>query len=183
MNSENLTPENEDAIGPVVIKAKEHLPVNGILVPYAAALFGSTLLGLVLGHIRPITAGIPSSQVIKNCYIGFGFVFILVGLLLSSRALSDSNIKQKVLQGKLVTDGVYAWCRHPLYSGFLFISAGVLFISGNAFCYIIPIIGYFVIQHYVKNTEEQWLLNMFPDDYPAYQEKVNCLFPFPPKKK
>ena len=183
MNSEEKTPIQEDISGPVVIKAKAHLPVNGIFIPYIISISAATLIGVVLGHIPPITAGIPSSATIRTIYLIIGIVLILAGSLFASRANSDAHIKEKVLQGKLVTDSVYAWCRHPLYSGILLTATGVLFVSGNAFFYVIPIIGYFVLSYFLAKTEEQWLLDMFPEEYPEYSEKVYRLFPFPPKKK
>ncbi|MBR6834862.1 MAG: hypothetical protein IKM72_02515, partial [Oscillospiraceae bacterium] len=62
------------------MKKAEPLPKYGkgfILVPIVIVL---TIIGIVLGHINPITNGIPSAAWVRYLYIGFGAVILFLGI-------------------------------------------------------------------------------------------------------
>ncbi len=80
-------------------------------------------------------------------------------------------------EDKLSTEGVYKMCRHPMYSVWIFFNIpaiGLLF--GSWLFFAIPVFMYFIFRIFIR-TEENYIKDRYPDDYPAYKRKVNLVFP------
>ncbi|VDL19856.1 unnamed protein product [Hymenolepis diminuta] len=79
---------------------------------------------------------------------------------------------------RLVRSGIYAFCRHPAYSGWFFWSVGTQILLVNPLCSVLyPIAAYLFFKDRVY-TEEQSLIIFFGDDYRAYQREVSTGLPF-----
>ncbi|KAG8953723.1 hypothetical protein FRC04_001927 [Tulasnella sp. 424] len=80
----------------------------------------------------------------------------------------------------LVTDGIYAWLRHPSYTGFFYWGLGTQLTLQNP----ISFVGYFVVMwnffHQRIPIEERQLVKFFGDDYINYRKRVGTLIPFIP---
>lgn len=78
---------------------------------------------------------------------------------------------------KLVERGPYRFMRHPIYTGHLLMGLGTAIASGSlvAFTGLASFVGGFWIK---LNQEERLLLRGFPDEYPAYKERVKALIPY-----
>ncbi len=68
----------------------------------------------------------------------------------------DDSIKKNVL----VVTGIYAYTRNPLYTAFISIFTGVLFIMNNLYLLILPFIYWAMLTVLMINTEEKWLLKL-----------------------
>ncbi len=170
--------EIEDFTEPKVI-ARSPMPKYGkgfIMVPVS---IGITIAAIVLGHIRPISNGIPSNPIFRYIYLGLGVLLLIAAILLIVNAVNEADILTNAQMGKLVTTGVYSKSRNPMYAGVLFGCTGALFVSGNAFMYVLPIIFYMIFSGVIANTEEKLLINRFGDEYKEYMENVYRLFPLP----
>lgn len=166
-----------DLAQPVVMKVSTPMPKygqGGIFIPIT---IGVTLLGIVLGHINPITRGIPSAAWVRYLYIAFGVVFLFFGIKLIVDSNAVSAISENVRLGKLVTTGPYAKTRNPQYTGLIFICTALLFFSGNAFMYILPIGFYIFLTKLMQNTEEVILSIRFKEEYEAYKNRTNRVIP------
>lgn len=166
-----------DLAQPVVMKVSTPMPKygqGGIFIPIT---IGVTLLGIVLGHINPITRGIPSAAWVRYLYIAFGVVFLFFGIKLIVDSNAVSAISENVRLGKLVTTGPYAKTRNPQYTGLIFICTALLFFSGNAFMYILPIGFYIFLTKLMQNTEEVILSIRFNEEYEAYKNRTNRVIP------
>ncbi|KAF2359990.1 Isoprenylcysteine carboxyl methyltransferase [Trinorchestia longiramus] len=79
---------------------------------------------------------------------------------------------------KLVTHGVYAWCRHPSYVGWFWWSIGTQVLLINPIC----VVFYTAASWYFFNEriefEEMTLLNFFGQEYVDYQKQVGSGLPF-----
>jgi len=77
---------------------------------------------------------------------------------------------------ELVTTGPYAYVRHPIYTGILLAALGTA-LTGTLFG-----IGVFVFTSIVFRSrigrEEKIMLELFPNEYPAYQTRTKRLVPF-----
>ncbi len=79
---------------------------------------------------------------------------------------------------KLVTTGVFAFVRNPIYSAFMFCCWGASFISNNLyFLFTIPLY-WGLLTVLVKKTEEVWLKEIFGAEYIAYCKRVNRCIPW-----
>lgn len=149
-----------------------------IFIPIAILI---TVIGVVLGHIPPITNGIFSSPIAKYIYIAFGVIFVGFGAKLIVDATSESMILENALLGKLVTTGIYSKTRNPMYGGIIFICTGIIFMSGNAFMFVVPVILWGVLTLIMIKTEEPMLIENFGDAYKEYMDKTYRFLPSPKK--
>lgn len=102
------------------------------------------------------------------------------GLLLWTHIALDRNFAMYVTSTKdheLVTSGPYATVRHPMYSAFIMIALGFFLVSSNL------LMGGFVVLmiyplFYRMNIEEEYLLNIFGEDYTSYMKTTKRLIPF-----
>ena len=149
-------------------KNKQKLPLYGI-GPYLILVIAIlSLLGIVL------------SCTLFSAATVFGFsriIFYCPAVLL---ILSD--VDKYIKENKLKTDGVYAWSRNPIYSGWWFLLIGILLFRHNLWTLPIIPLQWLILTVVLKNTEEKWLLNLFGEEYRQYCQRVNRLIPFPPKK-
>jgi len=77
----------------------------------------------------------------------------------------------------LVTNGIYAWSRHPSYVGWFLWSIGTQLLLQNPVCFL----GYAIVSwrfFRARIEDEEWaLLNFFGQDYRDYQARVGTLLP------
>lgn len=77
----------------------------------------------------------------------------------------------------MVTTGIYAYVRHPIYAAFFYISMGLILISQNIILFILPVIFWAFLTVAMIRTEEKWLIDRYGDDYIEYSKKVNRFIP------
>ena len=78
---------------------------------------------------------------------------------------------------KLVKKGPYAYIRHPIYTGVLFLFLGYI-ISFSSIIGLIIIIPFFIFWGRKRmNLEEKQLINTFGDEYREYMTKTKRLIP------
>ena len=78
---------------------------------------------------------------------------------------------------ELVQTGPYRFVRHPIYTGILLMILGSITTVGQLHCwlgFLILAIGFWI----KLKQEESLLLRHFPDEYPAYRNRVKALVPF-----
>lgn len=110
-----------------------------------------------------------------------GLVLLVVATMFAIRArftLGTSWSVAPTVAGdqRLRTSGHYGVTRHPIYTGILGMALASALLGGfGVWMVIVAIIG---IGFAVKiRMEEALLLATFPDEYPAYQERVPQLVP------
>jgi len=78
---------------------------------------------------------------------------------------------------KLITQGIYKFCRHPIYLGVLIVASGI-----SMFC--TSVIGFLILLflipvfHVRIRMEENLLIEEFGDRYLAYQKRTRIWTPF-----
>jgi protein-S-isoprenylcysteine O-methyltransferase Ste14 len=78
-------------------------------------------------------------------------------------------------QPELITSGPYAVIRHPIYTGLILAMLGSA-IGVNVFwaVLLIPLGAYFIFS---ARREETIMLQLFPQQYPAYMARTGMLAP------
>lgn len=77
---------------------------------------------------------------------------------------------------ELITSGPYAWVRHPIYTGLLTMFVATLLVLGHVAGIIaVPLV--FVSIWIKLRYEEKLMLQKFPEEYAAYQQRVKRLIP------
>ncbi len=77
---------------------------------------------------------------------------------------------------ELVTSGPYHLVRHPIYSGILLASVGTAVALSWPWLIAVLLAGVYFV--YSATVEERYLIEQFPDAYPAYQRSTKMLVPF-----
>lgn len=126
-----------------------------------------------------LAGGIPIVSDVINTVLGP--VLFLVGLAVCILSVTDLGTalspwpKAPPSTTELVTDGLYAQVRHPIYAGVLALFSGISVWSGSADRLLFTVLLWYVLDVKTK-MEEDDLMNKFPEDYPAYQQQVTNKF-------
>ncbi|MEJ2221396.1 MAG: isoprenylcysteine carboxylmethyltransferase family protein [Desulfobacterales bacterium] len=116
--------------------------------------------------------------------IGFlpdGFLYILGIVLIVIGApfflISVIAVMHAYNADALVTNGIYRYCRHPLYASWVvFIVPGIVLLMKDWIGLTVPIFMYFILRKLVKK-EELFLENVFGSEYREYKKNVRCILP------
>ena len=108
--------------------------------------------------------------------VGGGMV-IVVGLLLlvSANGLfvrAGTGVIPFRNVSSLVTGGIYRYTRNPMYLGMVAVLLGCALTVGAASALVVPLVFAVIVEFRFIRPEEQMLLGLFPDDYPAYCKRV-----------
>lgn len=159
---------------------KGHLPILGVGPLYVVTIILMTIISITLsatGIIPVIT------------FANFQWIFILIGILcfiigiiLWLKAVIIDRLDTHIIKNELVTTGVYAYVRNPVYSAFMFVCTGVLLIYGNLVLLVLPIIYWGFMTVLMKLTEEKWLEDLYGKEYIQYRQRVNRCIPWKGKE-
>jgi len=111
--------------------------------------------------------------------LGVALCAIGVGLAIWARMRLGRNwgAPMSLRQGhELVTDGPYAFVRHPIYTGAIFAMLGSALAADPRWLVLVALFGAYFI--YSARAEEQLMSQQFPDRYPTYKRRTKMLIPF-----
>lgn len=115
----------------------------------------------------------------------WAWIFRILGIILSVLGIAIwytgsilSGMDDNIQDNRLKTDGIYAWVRNPMYTGFWFAITGITFLWNNLFMLLTFLIGWAIITVVLINTEEKWLLDVYGSEYAEYKKRVNRCFPW-----
>lgn len=160
-----------------VVKSKPHLPIMGVGPAYVISIVLLSSLSIfvdtTLLHLPR-----PTFAFLEIFLFIVGLLFILSGLLIYFLAIK-AKITSSIKENTLVTHGVYAVVRNPIYSAWLFICTGILFLYGNPYlALMLFLIFWLSLTILMKHTEEKWLTKLYGEAYLEYCKKVNRCLPW-----
>ena len=161
-------------------KDGQKLPLFGI-GPYM--IFGMglvTLAGIILfGYVFKI--GILETPWIMVFRIT-GALLIVTGIFIWFIGAVRSDMDDHIESNKLKTNGIYAWVRNPMYSGWWIAFTGITLMWHNIWMLVLPVINWIIMTITLINSEEKWLLDLYGAEYETYKTKVNRCIPWKPCK-
>ena len=161
-------------------KEGQKLPLFGVgpYIVYGMAVL--TILGIVLiGYVLKIgVLGKPWILVFRIA----GAIIIIAGIAVWFIGAVRSDMDNHIENNKLKTDGIYAWVRNPMYSGWWMAITGITLMWHNIWMLVLPVMNWLIMSVILINTEEKWLLNLYGDEYAEYTKKVNRCIPWKPSK-
>jgi protein-S-isoprenylcysteine O-methyltransferase Ste14 len=98
---------------------------------------------------------------------------LTIGLAYIKRGGKDKNVFAK----RLVTEGVFAHCRNPLYLGNILIIVGLGIVAHSLLFYLIGIPLFIFFYMAIIRAEENYLANKFGQEYIEYCRSVNRFIP------
>ena len=161
-------------------KEGQKLPLFGV-GPYMVWGMGlTTLLGIILiGYV--LRAGYLAAPWIVLFRIT-GVLLLAIGIAVWFIGAVRSDMDNNIGNNKLKTDGIYAWVRNPMYSGWWIAITGITLMWHNVWMLILPVINWIIMTITLINSEEKWLSDLYGDEYAAYKTRVNRCIPWKSSK-
>jgi protein-S-isoprenylcysteine O-methyltransferase Ste14 len=144
--------------------------LGNFLFRYRNQLFPFVFALMALGQWLPLA----ENRQAQAWMLGLGFVISLVGQLVRILTIGLDYIKRggkkkTVYAEKLVTTGIFAHCRNPMYLGNLMMIAGLGIIVG---------VPFFIVSYWaIILAEEHFLRGKFGEEYLRYCTEVSRLIP------
>ena len=119
----------------------------------------------------------PVAKVIHSPWNYLGILLLLTGVWLNLAADSSfkrytTTVKPFEVSSRLVTDGVYRICRHPMYLGFVLILSGIAVLMGSLAPFaVIPLFAFLIDRLFIQ-VEESMLAARFGSSWSQYRRDV-----------
>ena len=159
---------------------KGHLPILGVGPLYVITIILMTIISIILSTTRFIP--VITCTNMRWIFVLIGILCFIIGITLWLKAVIIDRLDAHIIKNELVTTGVYAYVRNPVYSAFMFVCTGVLLIYGNLVLLVLPIIYWGFMTVLMKLTEEKWLENLYGKEYVQYRQRVNRCIPWKGKE-
>lgn len=159
---------------------KNHLPILGVGPMYVITIVLITIISIIFSATRFIP--VITFTNIRLIFVLIGILCFIIGITLWLKAVIIDRLDAHIIKNELVTTGVYAYVRNPVYSAFMFVCTGVLLIYGNLVLLVLPIIYWGFMTVLMKLTEEKWLEDLYGKEYVQYRQRVNRCIPWKRKE-
>ncbi len=135
-----------------------------------------------LGWVSPFRA--PAWRALGGFLLLLGFVLPSVsGRQLRLRGRTAEDLPRGTTD-TLVTDGIFRYVRHPAFTGFMLLLAGIALLSGSAgFTFVSLPLGIARIVQFAYGQEEKEAREKFGAAYDAYAARTPAFFPIFWKKQ
>lgn len=111
---------------------------------------------------------------------------VLAGLLLAVGvpwyAIGVRTIHKAYRAERLVTGGLYAVCRHPIYAAWILYLLPALGLLANSWLVLSTAVVMYVLTRLLVRREEQSLEAQFGEPYAEYKRRTNAVFPTLPRR-
>lgn len=137
-------------------------------------VFPLVLVALFVGFPPVPAGGTPRADAWLDAV---GIAIVVAGLVVRGAVVGLAYIKRGGLQKKvyaadLVTDGMFAHCRNPLYVGNLLMVLGYFVIHNNPWVYVLGGAFFLLAYHAIVAAEENYLSGKFGAGYAEYCRDV-----------
>jgi|ERR1700685_1239704 len=111
-----------------------------------------------------------------------GVMCLVIGLWLFYRSHADLGTNWSITlevreEHQLITQGVYRWVRHPMYSALVLYSVGQALVIPNWAAGLSNLIAIAVLFALRVGAEERMMAQQFGNEYAAYTERTKRLIP------
>ena len=102
--------------------------------------------------------------------VAFGLIFNLIADRQFKRARTP--VRPRDTPAVLVTDGVFAWSRNPMYTGMVVLLLGVAILLGTLTPFVVPALFAWLVARVFIRPEEATLRRAFGEAYERYAKHV-----------
>jgi len=110
-------------------------------------------------------------------YFLFGTILTLLSIY-SLHKNGKGTIMPQIPTRNLVKNGIYSYCRNPMYLGYSFLYFSFSFLLKNVWFSFIALGVFLFIFIYAKIFEEKKLFKRFGDEYLEYKRRTPFIIPF-----
>ena len=146
----------------------------GVIARPPFLFLGALVLGLVWDRLLPLPFPVPGTDL---AHWLVGGALIIIGLALFVAGIRGFSRAGTPVQGykptrALVTTGIYAWTRNPIYLGMFLIYGGIGLAAQSPWILLITVPLAITIRYGVVAREEAYLERRFGDEYRDYKARV-----------
>jgi len=132
-------------------------------------------IGAILERLSPWPL-LPTGSMAVSRY-GLGAGLAVIGLIVMTHALrafrkAGTNVETPKPATTLVTDGIYARSRNPMYVSLLLLFAAIAVFANSAWFALLLVIYLVMLRFGVVAREERYLERKFGETYDAYRAHV-----------
>ena len=151
--------------------SKKHLPLFGVGPVIVYGQFFITGMAIVLSYI--FDWSFARIDILNLPLKVIGVLLIIFGFYMDLSAKMKSKLFEKVADNILITDGIYAYVRNPVYCGMFLVCVGAVLIVNNLLLLVAPLVCWIYMTLFLIFTEEKWLVDMYGEEYKEYCKNVN----------
>lgn len=154
--------------------AEESRDTPGVIVFPPLILFAVLVLGLLLDYLVPLNVVDALPRVLR---LVVGLLLFLFGASFPIRVrrafeAAGTNIRPDQPTNSIVTTGLFAHARNPVYLGGLIAILGLALMLGSDWMVILTVPAVLVLHYGVVLREERYLEAKFGAPYLAYKQSV-----------
>lgn len=147
----------------------------GVIAPPPLLALAAIVLGLLLDWIAP--AYLLSVMLSWGTRILLGMELLAAGgaiviAAVNSFRAAHTNVEPWKPSTAIVTTGIFAWVRNPMYVGGLAILLGLAFLLASDWMVVMTVIAGVILHFGVVKREERYLEAKFGDVYRRYRDAV-----------
>ncbi len=121
------------------------------------------------------------TQMFEITFIHYNYVVLIASLLLVTGVplylIIGKTIKKAFAERKLVTDGMFAYCRNPLFTVVIFlVLPGLLLFANSWLLLTMPVFMLIMVNVFIYREEVQ-LEEIFGEEYRKYKLRTNAVIP------
>lgn len=129
------------------------------------------LLGWLAHRVWPLPMGIPEGfSVLGYALTLFGVALVI--LMAGNFKRNSTAIEPWKPTTALITTGLYAWSRNPIYVGLCLFNMGIGIASNNLWIFLSFIPGAVLVYYFAIAKEEAYLERRFGGEYLVYKGRV-----------
>jgi len=147
----------------------------GVIAPPPLIALGAVLIGIALDWLMP--AYVLTVILSREVRIGVGLLLVAAGFALGftgrgTFVRSGTNVNPFKPSSVLVTSGIYAHVRNPMYVGLALMVAGIGVALASDWTLVMLVVAALVVHFGVVAREERYLEAKFGDAYRNYMRSV-----------
>jgi len=149
--------------------------IPGVIAPPPLIALAALLLGVALDWLLP-------SFILRAVFLLWtrliiGAILIAAGAAMTiiagrSFVQAGTNVEPWKPSLTLVTGGIFAWMRNPMYVGLMLVVAGLGIALASDWTLVLLVPAALILHFYVVTREERYLEKKFGESYRVYMSKV-----------
>src|SRR5262245_310346 len=152
----------------------ERRDIPGVIAPPPLIGLATLLLGLALDWLLPPFVleafGLATRLIVAAILLATGTVMAV--LAFRSFVQAETNVEPWKPTLTLVTTGIFAWIRNPMYLALILLLAGIAIALASDWMLILLVPAALILHFGVVKREERYLDAKFGQTYRAYMSKV-----------
>ncbi len=151
----------------------ERLSFYGIGPKIARIMLPWLAITIIVSVLFPSIFLISSS--FRSALVTAGALLIAGGLTIYFLTLR--RMLPGIRENRLITGGMYRYCRNPLYSAILLIILpGLALVMNSWIILTVPFVGYLLMKRHIRE-EEEMLERIFGDEFRVYRDRTPLFVP------